>query len=89
VPIYDNADVSITAANNSTSSNHVDLANAQALIDSTGRASDELKRIQEYISINPVDKNDAPVNALQSLSGICKTLLTRPGQTTDILNSCN
>jgi hypothetical protein len=87
VPIYDNADVSITATN--TSSNHVDLANAQALIDSTGKASDELKRIQEYISINPVDNNDAPVNALQSLNGICKTLITRPGVTTGIFDYCN
>lgn len=87
VPIYDNADVSITAFD--PSGHQVDLGDAQALIDSTGKANDELKRIQEYISINPIDKNDAPVNALQSLSGICKTLLTRPGQTTNILNSCN
>jgi len=87
VPIYDNADVSITASD--ITDTRVDLANAQALIDSTGKASDELKRIQEHVSINPVENNDAPVDALQSLSGICKTLLTRPGNTSGSTDFCN
>jgi len=87
VPIYDNADVSITATD--INNNQVNLANAQALIDSTGKASDELKRIQEHVSINPVDSNDAPVNAIQSQSGICKNLLTRPAVTTGSTDVCN
>jgi hypothetical protein len=83
VPIYDEADFSIKVNGGS-----VGLANAQALIDSTGKASDELKRIQEYVSINPVGSNDAPTNALQSQSGICKQFTTRPGSTSGNTESC-
>jgi hypothetical protein len=75
IPIYMSADVSITANNG-----NVDLYNAQAMVDSTGKASDELKRIQERVSINPVGNNDFPVNALQSKNGICKRFTVRPSE---------
>jgi Tfp pilus assembly protein PilX len=78
VPIYDNADISVTPNTSVTG-----LINAQAAIDSTGRASDQLKRIQEYVSINQVGNNtsDIPVNALQSQTGVCKVFSARPGFT--------
>ena len=90
VPIYQNADVSVTASRSTTGDNsgQLSLINGQALIDSTGKASDELKRIQERVSINPLSDNDVPVNALQIQSGICKKLTTRPGSTFGSTDSC-
>jgi type II secretory pathway pseudopilin PulG len=76
-PIYENADISITAT--SIDGKSVNLYNAQALIDSTGKAKNELKRIQERVSINPVEDNNAPSYALQSRNGICKLLKVYPG----------
>jgi hypothetical protein len=90
VPIYQNADVSVTVSNSATgdSTGQLDLKNGQVVIDSTGKASDELKRIQERVSIDPLGDNDVPVNALQIQSGICKHFTTRPGSTTGSTDSC-
>ena len=90
MPIYQNADVSVTVSNSATgdSTGQLDLKNGQVVIDSTGKASDELKRIQERVSIDPLGDNDVPVNALQIQSGICKHFTTRPGSTTGSTDSC-
>jgi hypothetical protein len=80
-PIYSDADVSITAT--STTGQQVTLTGGQVEIDSTGKAGDNLKRIQERISANPVSNSDAPVPALQGLNGICKEFYTRPGVSTN------
>lgn len=86
-PIYENADLSITAT--SPSNHPLNLYNAQALIDSTGEAKDELKRIQERVSINPVENNNASSYALQSQHSICKLLKVYPGSATGApLTSC-
>ncbi|MGH7195194.1 MAG: pilus assembly PilX family protein [Candidatus Saccharimonadales bacterium] len=78
-PIYLSADLSITASSTSSdASGQLHLYNAQALIDSTGKASDELRRIQERVSINSVGNNDVPDNALQIKNGICKQFTVRP-----------
>lgn len=71
-PIYYDADLSV-------STNAARLANAQAFIDSTAKADNDLKRIQERISINPVGSNNLPTNGLQSANSICKAFTTRPG----------
>lgn len=76
-PIYENADLSLSADN--ASGNQVNLYNAQALIDSTGKANYVLKRIQERVSINPVESNDVPSYAIQSAGGICKQMSVMPG----------
>jgi hypothetical protein len=85
IPIYKNADVSITAYNSSRT--QLNLKNAQVLIDSTGKASDELRRVQERVSINPLGNNDVPINALQAKDGICKMFTVRPSQVS-VLTSC-
>jgi hypothetical protein len=81
-PIYDNVDISICSSNDSiggTCNPNIYLYNAQALIDSTGKASDQLKRIEERVSINPVENNNQPAYAIQSTNSICKQFTSRPG----------
>ena len=82
VPIYENADVTITAAGCiglGSCSRPVDLASAQASVDSTGQDGSELKRIEERISINPVGDNNQPPAALQTQNSLTKQFTTRPG----------
>lgn len=73
IPIYDNANMSISAPG------VAGFNNAQALIDVTANASGELKRVQERISINPVGSDNEPTNGLQSTQSICKNFTVRPG----------
>jgi hypothetical protein len=75
-PYYLDQDVSVSANDGS-----LDLANAQALIDSTGEAGGVLKRIQERVCISDICSDNAPINGLQSSSGICKDFITRPAYT--------
>lgn len=82
VPIYENADVTVTAAGCTglgACSRPVDLADAQASVDSTGQDGSELKRIEERISINPVGDNNQPPAALQTQNSLTKQFTTRPG----------
>ncbi len=82
IPIYDEANYAVSA------DGQTPLTNAQAVIDSTGKARDELKRVEEHVSINPVgNNNSAPDEAIQSQSGICKMFSTFPGSTSG--NSLN
>ena len=76
IPIYVDGDISISANGLS-----VGLNNAQALVDATAKASGQLKRIQERISINPVSSNNEPIGGLQSTNSICKHFTARPGYT--------
>jgi hypothetical protein len=89
VPVYSDTAVSVTATGSSGLGNiPLDFADAQATIDSTGKAGDQLKRIQEYVSINPVGNNNAPVNTLQGLSGVCKQFSTYPGYINGEADAC-
>lgn len=89
VPVYNDTAVSVTTAGSSGLGNiPLDFADAQATIDSTGKAGDQLKRIQEYVSINPIGNNNAPVNALQGLSGVCKQFSTYPGYVNGEADAC-
>lgn len=56
------------------------FAAAQAVIDATGRAQDELRRIQVRMPLESTgNSSPLPVNALQSTAGICKYFMTGPG----------
>ncbi len=82
LPFYESVDVAITAYTSATpnkSSVIPQLSDAQATIDSTGKANYVLQRIQERVGINPVSANDLPSNALQSTNSICKQFSVRPG----------
>jgi hypothetical protein len=77
-PFYSDASVSITAAGGASGA-QLDLTGAQALVDSTGKATDVLKRIQERICISDYCTSATPLGAIQSTIGVCKEFTTRPG----------
>lgn len=60
------------------------FANVQALIDSTGKAQDVLRRVQTRLPIN-ITKGAAPTSAIQSGGGVCKKFTTSPSSFT---NNC-
>jgi len=71
--IYSDAGtIEIAATNGSTR-----FVGSQIVIDSTGHAQNQLKRIQETLQVTPEGK--LPVNALSSASGICKVYNIAPG----------
>ena len=78
----------------------VRLSGAQAIIDSTGRANDVLRRVQVRVSLDSLSSNGGsgpvpPVNALQTASKICKLYAYIPPPAFDITSldpadsSCN
>ncbi len=70
--IYNQASV-LTVTPHDASGSSVTLANAQALIDSTGKAQDVLRRIQVRVPYNGVEStNQLPMDALASTDSICK-----------------
>lgn len=66
--IYDDGAITLTASD--ASGHDLKLSDAQALIDSTGKAQDILRRIQVRVSL--LDTNTLPSGALESGSSICK-----------------
>ena len=70
--IYGNQSVSITGADSH--GNIVDFANSQIVVDSTGKASDVLRRIQVHVPLN-VDTDNTPF-AIQATGSICKRFTT-------------
>ncbi|CAN5698618.1 hypothetical protein BH23PAT2_BH23PAT2_03220 [soil metagenome] len=75
--VYDNADVYITARNISSGGSTVYFANQQAVIDSTGRASDVLRRVQVRVPLR--NQYTRPGFSLEAGAGICKPYAIRPG----------
>lgn len=77
VPIYSNADISVTAG--------VPLYGAQALIDSTGYSSGVYRRLEERICISTVcnNSNSSSIGALVVNNQICKQFTARPGVIND------
>lgn len=88
--MYADASLQILACNSAgtcTPSNAVDLANAQALVDSTGKAQDVLRRIQVRI---PISSNGGlfPDYAIESTNNISKQFCTYPGYASLDASSC-
>lgn len=78
LPFYSSSDVEVSATDGA---RPLDLVGAQAIIDSTGKAGNVLKRIQERVCISNVCVSSTPTSALQSTTGICKQFTTRPDVT--------
>lgn len=77
----DGSAVTITAYEAGTS-NRLKIKGAQTVIDSTGKVSDVVKRLQ--VRVNQTPQFNYPEYALESVSGICKLIATipSPGVTT-------
>ena len=72
-PVYNNADVTITAFSNG---QPVELVGEQAMIDSTGKANDVLRRIQVRVPLRT--SYFMPEFAIESLGTWCKRLAVYP-----------
>jgi len=57
----------------------VGLSGAQAVIDSTGRAQDVLRRIQVHVPLTPSSQNQLSDYAIQSTDSICKRFVVMGG----------
>ena len=90
VPIYYDADVSVSAITGSTynPSNSVSLFGAQALVDSTGDSAGVLRRLEERICISTLCDNSTPSGAIISNGDICKQFTAMPGQVVDASGYC-
>ncbi len=65
-------DNTVTITGKTTAGNNILFRNGQLMIDSTGRASDILKRIQVRVPLNDFGNGIYPEFALQTANGICK-----------------
>lgn len=68
--LYKNVSLQITAFDGS--GNALALQGAQAIIDSTGKAQDVLRRIQVHVPLTPSSQNRMSDYAIQSTDSICK-----------------
>lgn len=68
--VYKNSDIELTGTD--TSGNPIQFKNAQALIDSTGKAGDVLKRIQVRLPLQTGTSNDLSDYAIQTTDSLCK-----------------
>lgn len=82
--IYADSNLIITGKKDSRGHEPVKFLNAQMIIDSTGKASDILKRIQVRVPLLP--KYDLPEFAINSTDGICKKMNVYPNYYN---NSCD
>ena len=77
--IYLPVDVTVTACASATSScsasNQLDIADAQVLIDSTGKAQDVLRRVQVHFPLS--NSYNEPIGT-SGMSSICKQLAVSP-----------
>jgi Tfp pilus assembly protein PilX len=75
--MYKNVALQVTAVDGS--SNPIELQGAQAVIDSTGKAEDVLRRIQVNVPLRGTSKNDLSDYAIQSTDAICKRFSVMDG----------
>jgi Tfp pilus assembly protein PilX len=75
--IYNTSSVTVTAQD--ASGNNVALIGAQREIDSTGRASDVLRRLKVNVPISDYADKIFPEFAVESSDGVCKRMLVSPG----------
>jgi len=68
--IYASSSFTITAYGSPGNTNPLEMTGGQAVIDSTGKAQDVLRRIQVYVSLNT--KGSPMIYAVQAVDGICK-----------------
>lgn len=71
-----------------TTSGTAHFSGAVAQIDVTGKAIDELRRIQVQIPLDREASNSLPLNAVQSTSSICKRFTILPGTSADPATLC-
>lgn len=76
VPLYDNMRLSV-CANTGAGTCNVGLRGAQALVDSTGKSADIVKRIQVRVSM--LQNSFIPNYGIQAASGLCKRYDIIPG----------
>lgn len=79
--IYRNSQVTITAYGGTGSvstSNQLNLKESQAMIDSTGKAQDVLRRIQVRVPLK--NTYDYPTYAAEAAGGICKQISVAPNE---------
>jgi hypothetical protein len=62
-------------------SNTNSFKNAQVLVDSTGKVSDVLKRIQTRVPVHALSISSHPSFSIQSSTDVCKLLQVRPDDT--------
>lgn len=59
----------------------IDFVGTQAVIDSTGKAQDQLKRIQVRVDLSGGTRIDSAPGALVGTGGVCKRMLSQPSGT--------
>lgn len=81
-PMYRSANINV-------SGNADGLADAQAIVDVTGKANDILKRLQVRLPINALEsENNSTIDyALQSIDTICKRAAIVPGGSPPVVNT--
>lgn len=72
-------DVSLTLNATDSSGASLELQGAQAVIDSTGKARDVLRRIQVYVPLNGSSQNKLSDYALETTDAICKRFVVMDG----------
>lgn len=75
--IYATNDLMLTAYADNGATSPLRFVGAQALIDSTGKAQDVLRRIQVHVPVST--QYYMPEGALDAASSVCKLLLVAPG----------
>lgn len=79
VPIYSSASVTITAYSTAATPAPLALSGAQAIVDSTGRGADVLKRISVHVPLKPKAVSAIPnVYAIDVGTSLCKLLSVSP-----------
>lgn len=78
-PLYRSA--ALTVCTNACNPTASEWKGAQAQVDSTGRASDVLRRIQVRVGISEVRGNPTPQNAIEATEGVCKRVIIAPPTT--------
>jgi hypothetical protein len=79
--IYDNADLKISATSDNGA--QFEFVDAQIEVDSTGKATDVLRRIKVNLSI--YETYPIPEAVFQSMNGVCKRLSIAPGDGANII----
>lgn len=74
--LYQGSSLRITGT---TTSGVAKFANAQVMIDATGKAQDTLRRIQVHVPINSSSQNQLPDYVMQSTDSICKRFVAMDG----------
>lgn len=80
--IYKDVNVTIRAFDSNNLANPVDIVGGQAVIDSTGKAQDVLRRVQVRVPLE--DQYYRPKFALETANTICKSFLSWPGGAQEI-----